>query len=107
MSQVTDIIQNEYIGKYALVRAYASGVHFGKIKAYDPEIRHAVLEDTRIIHSWSGKRLSLHEISLESIVNGRLTVSIPQNMVTDVIDILFVSAEAEAHLKEFPAYKCE
>jgi len=107
MSSIKEIVQNEYIGKYVLVRAYISGVHFGKVKAYDPEIRHVVLEDARILYRWNGKRLSLREISLESIVDGKMTASIPQNMITDVVEILLVSKEAEEGLKNFKAYECE
>lgn len=107
MSLIIDIIQNEYIGKYVLVRTYASGVHFGKVKAYEPDIRHIILENTRIIYRWDGKRLSLREISVDSIVDGKLTIAIPQNMITDVLEVLLVSKEAEESLKNFKAYECE
>jgi hypothetical protein len=107
VSKIQEIINNEYSGKYVLVRTYASGVHFGKLRAYDPETRHIVLEDTRIIHRWFGKRLSLREISIDSIEDGRLTVSIPQNLISDVLEVLFVSEKAEEHLKNFKAYQCE
>lgn len=107
MSLITEIVKNEYIGKYVLVRTYASGVHFGKVKAYEPDIRHIILEDTRILYRWNGKRLSLKEISLESIVDGKMTVSIPQNMITDVLEVMLASEKAEEGLKNFKAYECE
>jgi hypothetical protein len=107
MSTIMKIIRDEYLGKYVIVRTYASGVHFGKLKVYEPDIRHIVLEDTRIIYTWNGQRLSLREISLDSIVDGKMTVSIPQNIITDVLEILLVSERAEESLRNFKAYECK
>lgn len=96
-------VKENYTGKYVLIRTYASGVHFGKLKLYEPENSHCVLEDSRRLYSWVD-RFTLTEVAQQGVTERALmSIPIAQIMIGDVIEILSVSEEAEDSLKNTKA----
>jgi hypothetical protein len=92
-----------YTGEYVLVRTYASGIHLGYLKEYDPQTRHIFLTDTRRIFLWEGA-FTISAISVDGIKGGKLTVIIPEIMISDVLEIIKCSEKSIKNLKEFPVH---
>ncbi len=107
MSQFNEDVISQYIGKHAIVRCYASGVHFGVIKAYDLETRHIILTDARCIWWWE-KAFTLYAVSQTGISkDSRLTITVPEILLTDAIQILLCSENVTKQLSEMKAYEPE
>jgi hypothetical protein len=96
--------RHPYTGKYVLVRTYASGVHVGYLKEYDPQTRHGYLTETRIIFYWEGA-FTLHTISVNGIKDGKLPLAIPEIMLSDILEIIVCSDNAAENLKNFPIHQ--
>ncbi len=95
---------NKYIGKYVVLRCYGSGNHAGFLKAYDAEVRHAILTDTRCIFYWKGA-FSLNEVTEFGIsTESKLSVKKSESIFTDVLQILPCSELAEKCLQEMETY---
>ena len=104
---ISDHIEQKYIGKYVLVRTLASGVHFGKAVIYESAINHIILEDARRLYSYVD-RFTLSEVSQQGVTDKALmSVSIPDIMICDVIEVMSVSPEAEAKLQELKTHVVE
>src|SRR5579863_3989382 len=96
---------DSYVGKYCIVRCYMSGVHAGIIKAYDPELRHAVIEDSRCIWYWS-QAFTLYAVSQKGVGDdSKITMKIPELLVTDVIEIIKTSPDAKINIENMPVYE--
>jgi len=88
---------DSWIGKFVLVRTYSAGVHAGVLRALDGKC--AVLTEARNIWSWKGRN-TLYEIATRGVGAGsRLTEVCAEVLLTEVIQILPVTAEAEASLR--------
>jgi len=97
-------IEQKYIGKYVIVRALASGVHFGRAIIYDPMTNHCILEDVRRIYSYVD-RFTLSEVSQQGVTDkALLCISVPDIMICDVIEMIRVSPEAEVNLQEMKTH---
>lgn len=86
------------VGKYVLVRAYGAGVHVGVLSARNgKEVR---LTDTRRIWRWFGAN-TISEISLRGLdtSKSRLSESVASNTLTDVIEVIPCTPEAEKILR--------
>jgi hypothetical protein len=91
------------IGQYVILRTYSAGVHIGTLKTRQG--REALLENARRIHYWEGA-FTLSAIAQEGLGQGsRLSVAVPEMLVTECIEILPCSPKAEAQLKEFKAHE--
>lgn len=95
---------NLFIGKYVVVRTFSAGVHVGVLKSYDAVTRHAVLTDARRIWKWEGA-FTLSELSQDGISGGKITISLPEIMVTQVEEIIPTSEKSENILKTIEPYK--
>jgi len=101
---VSSFVDDHYVGRYVLVRTYASGVHFGKLKIYNPDNSHCILEDARRLYSWVD-RLTLTEVSENGVTEKALmSIFAPHIMIGDVIEILLVSEKAEATLSAISSF---
>lgn len=81
-----------------------SGVHVGIIKAYDPELRHAVIEDARCIWYWTNA-FTLYAVSQKGIgSDSKVTMKVPELLVTDVVEIIKLTPEAKENIENIPAY---
>lgn len=90
-----------FIGKFVIVRTYSAGVHIGELeRCQGAEV---LLKDTRRIWSWSGA-FTLSKIAEDGISSGKLSKIIPYNWLTQAIEIIPASENAEKQLKEWDEY---
>lgn len=95
-------IHHSMIGKYVIVRTYSAGVHCGILKARDG--RDVVLEQTRRIWSWSGA-FTLSAIAANGLSSSsKLSIEIPEILLTESIEIITCSEEAIAQLRSLNAH---
>jgi len=86
---------------YVVVRTYSAGVHVGELKSRKG--KEVVLVNTRRLWKWCGA-FTLSEVAVEGIKDGsKPSVSVPEVVLTEAIEIVKTSAFAEKILREFPA----
>jgi hypothetical protein len=92
-------------GKYVICRTYSAGVFAGNLKTRDG--KEATLTDARRIWYWSGAAsLSQLAVSGTSKPNDcKFPVAVPSVTLTEVIEILDVTPEAEISIKAVPVWK--
>lgn len=91
-----------YEGKYVIVRTYSAGVHVGVLKSLDGT--KVVLADSRRIWSWSGA-FTLSEISIFGISSGRMSVPVPEILLTEAVEVIPASVEAEKCLRTLETHR--
>ena len=97
------------IGKKVIIRASRAGVFFGTVKEVNDTAagREVVLEDSRRIWYWDGAA-SLSQLATEGTKkpNGcKFTVTVPQHMVMQVIEIIPCSEEAIKSIESVKVWK--
>lgn len=92
-----------YVNQFVIIKGYASGINFGILKGYDPSVRHALLEGSRTLWSWN-KEFTLNAVAMDGILEGRVSVSIPEDLITDVLRIIKCSEVATKILSSFPTH---
>jgi len=91
------------IGKKVIVRTYSAGVHFGTLEKL--EGKNATLSNTRRIWYWEGA-FTLSAIALNGLSKkSKLSVAIPENLLTEAIEVIPVSEKAEKILTEIPSHE--
>ncbi len=95
--------KHPYQGMYVLVRTYASGVHCGYLKEYDPQTRHIFLTEVRRIYSWEGA-FTLNAVVTDGIKDGKMPLALPEIMISDVLEIIKCSDVAVDNLRNFPVH---
>jgi len=92
-------------GKYVICRTYSAGVFAGNLKTRDG--KEATLTDARRIWYWSGAAsLSQLAVSGTSKPNDcKFPVAVPSVTLTEVIEILDVTPEAEISIKAVTVWK--
>jgi len=93
-----------YEGKYVIVRSYESGVHFGKIKYYDPTTRHVLLEDSRRLWYWRGFTLSYCANHGMADDQAKLSEFVKELIITGVIELIPCSEKAINNMKDYPVH---
>ena len=88
-------------GTPVLVRTYSAGVHYGNLSG--PAGKEIVLTNARRIWSWQGA-FTLSEISLHGIVSGKVSAIVPVILLTEAIEIIPISSEAEFNLNSQPRF---
>lgn len=90
--------------KYVVVRTYSAGVHVGELVREDgSEVR---LAKARRLWSWSGDRLSLHEVAVEGARAGdRVSVEVPEITLKGAIEIITTTDKGEAAFRDAAPYK--
>ena len=94
--------------KYVVVRTYSAGVFVGESLNYDLKNASVItLSKSRRIWSWSGGRLSLHEMAIHGVGSGsRVSEELTtDHVVNGVIEVIECSAEGGAALRSVPAYR--
>lgn len=94
------------IGKPVIIRTYSAGVHFGILDARQgAEVR---LKDTRRIWYWN-KAFTLSKVALDGIDHhsSKLSVTIPEIVLTEAIEIIPVSANAAQNIATAAAHSPE
>lgn len=88
-----------FIGKDVIIRSYASGVHFGKLKyCVGKDI---ILENARRIWNWEGA-FTLSAVSQEGVKTAKMSIGVPEFYCPDVCEIIPCSDKA---IKQLSAMK--
>ena len=91
------------IGKQVIVRTYSAGVHFGTLDSRDG--KEVVLNDARRIWHWEGA-FTLSAVAMEGVKKtSKLSVAVPQILLTEAIEIIPCSEVAAKNLLELKAYE--
>lgn len=89
------------VGKHCIFRTYSAGVFFGILKSR--EGKEAVIQECRRIWSWTGA-FTLSKIALDGVESAKLSVSEPEKLVTEVIEVIPASEKCTAQLKGMKAH---
>ena len=88
--------------KYVVVRTYSAGVEVGEL--VERNGKEVTLANSRKLWQWQGA-FTLHEVATSGVGKGtRLSAEVKEAVVTEAIEILTCSEEAEKNLREFKAY---
>ena len=99
MATVTD----KFIGKQVIIRTYSAGVHFGTLKEAEGPV--VLLNETRRIWYWE-KAFTLSQVAEKGVgLASKLSVAVPEIVLTEAIEIIPVSEKAAKNLTELPAHK--
>jgi hypothetical protein len=101
------MIKETFLGKQVLIRTYSAGVHFGELHNTSDDLKVVHLKNTRRIWKWDGA-CSLSQIALEGVKNAsdcKFSVEIPDNVLTETIEILPISETALTNLQNVPVWK--
>jgi len=87
---------NEFaVGKWVILRTYSAGVHFGVLKRR--EGKEAILTEARRIWSWEGA-FTLSAVAQIGVKSAKMSISEPEKLVTEVIEVIPVTDEAMRRL---------
>lgn len=91
---------------YVIVRTYSAGVHAGElVSCIGKEV---VLKNTRRIWYWKGAA-SLSQIAVSGVNDAdkesKFSVVVPEITLTEAIEIIPCTKEAEKNIKEVPIWK--
>ena len=92
------------IGKYCIIRTYASGVWCAVLDAYDSATNHAVLSSARRLWSWEGA-FTLSTVAVEGVKAARMPAALERVIVARVEELIPASAKAEKQLREMEIYR--
>lgn len=92
------------IGKYCIVRTYASGVWCAVLDAYDPATNHAVLTDARRLWSWEGA-FTLSTVAMEGVKDAKMPAALPRVVVARVEELIQTSNKAEVQLRGWEEHR--
>lgn len=85
---------------YVVVRTYSAGVHVGELKSRKG--KEVVLINARRLWKWMGA-FTLSEVAVEGIKAGsKPSISAPQIVLTEAIEVIKTTPAAEKILREFP-----
>jgi len=102
-ANVTGNYVHPYTDEYVLVRTYGSGVHCGYLKEYDPQTRHIFLTGSRRVWQWEGA-FTLNAVATIGIKDGKMPLTLPEIMISDVLEIMKCTTEAGEILRNFPVH---
>lgn len=91
--------------KFCIVRCYGAGVFFARVKSLEGQT--AELLDARRIWYWAGA-CSLSQLATEGTKapgNCKFTVTVPQMIVTQVLEVIPCSEQAAAIIGKVPEWK--
>lgn len=94
------------IGKPVIIRTYSAGVHYGILDARQgAEVR---LKDTRRIWYWN-KAFTLSKLATDGLdaESSKLSVVIPEIVLTEAIEIIPVAKKAAASISKAKAHSPE
>lgn len=91
--------------KYVLIRTYSAGVHVGYLARQNG--KEVKLTNTRRIWYWDGAA-SLSQLAMEGVSKPdkcKFSVEIPEIELTEAIEIIPVTKEAQNNINLVPAWK--
>lgn len=92
-----------HIGKWCIIRTYASGVFFGRVMAQDG--RMVEIETSRRLWSWkASESISLSAVATVGVdpKSCRFPMAVPAMTVLDALEIIPASAQAMASIDACP-----
>lgn len=93
--------------KYCMIRTFSAGVHFGTVSYIsDVTSKEILLTNCKRLYKWEGA-LSLSEVSTTGI-NPKGTIisaKVPEIYLTEVIEIIPISDEANKTFEQVPPYQ--
>lgn len=95
----------EHISKYALIRTYSAGVHFGIIILR--EGKEVTLKDARRIWYWEGAA-SLSQMAVDGVSKPekcKFSVTVSTILLTEAIEIIPCTKKAAKCILEVPEWK--
>ena len=93
------------LGKYVIVRCDRAGVFAGTLESHDGQ--QVTLRNARKLWRWYGATETL-QIATEGVKRPRdcrFTLTVDSITLTDAIEIIPTTAEAEANIKAVPVWK--
>jgi hypothetical protein len=100
-------IASRYIGKKVIIRSYSAGNHYGELVDYDIAHQTVVLKNSRRLWRWNtDKGISLSEIAIYGVVqeNSRITSVVPEQIVSEVDEIILTTADSQKSIESAPVY---
>ena len=96
----------ELIDKPVLIRAYGSGVLVGTLKEVSTDGRCVRLANCRRIHYWEGAA-SCSQIANDGVATNRSRIAqvTPTHFVSDAIEIIAMTENAEKNIMEAPVWQ--
>lgn len=95
-----------WIGRYVIIRTYASGVHVGYLEDYCFKTCHIFLKNSRRIWYWEGA-FTLHKVSEDGVKEAKLSIVKDEFMCAQVEEIIPVSSKAKEQLENMKAHNPE
>lgn len=90
------------IGKKVIVRTTNAGVHYGILASFEGQT--SILSQARRIWYWQGA-FTLSKVAMAGVSNkSKLSVHVPEILLTETIEIIPVTAEAAECLDSIPAH---
>ena len=89
------------VGRYVVIRTYSAGVHVGVLRSVSG--KEVVLTNSRRIYTWLGA-FTLSAVATTGIKDGKMTVALPEIALTEAIEIIPCSADAETNLRGFKVH---
>ncbi len=89
------------IDKYSVIRTYSAGVHCGVVKKVKG--KKVTLQDSRRLWSWEGA-FTLSSVASKGVKAAKMPAPVSVIYLTEVIEIIPCSPEAEASLREVPVH---
>lgn len=86
-------------GKLVVVRTYSAGVHVGTLVSRKGQ--EVTLANARRIWSWTSGALSLHEVAMRGIGGGKVSVQVPEILLTQAIEVIGASPAAVDKIASF------
>jgi len=92
--------------KHCVVRTYSAGVHIGYVKDFAKDNpQQATLINSRRLYYWDGAA-SLSQVSQDGVNSkSKISVSVPEIILTDIIEIIPCSEKASDFFKGAPEWK--
>lgn len=91
------------IGKDVIIRTYSAGVHFGTLAARDG--KEVTLNNARRLWYWEGA-FTLSAVAQNGVnKSSKLSVSVPEIILTEAIEIIPCSEAATANLRALEAHE--
>ena len=99
-----DCVQKPDLANIYLIRTYSAGVHFGEISFRDG--KEVILKNARRLWSWQGA-CSLSQVAIDgvTVAGSKISVAVPEIILTEAIEIIRMSEKAAKQMMEVEAWK--
>jgi len=87
-----------------LIRTYSAGVHFGTLKSRNG--KEVILTNARRLYQWYGA-CSLSQVAIDGVdyANSKISVIVPEIVLTEAIEIIPMARNAAKSMMEATAWK--